>query len=322
MKLSPDSRLLKQLHAATVHLPSSELANLTGLTAALIPSKIIELRHAGYQIDESPLLGYRLIAAPDRLIADDLSSRLEACKLVREILVFEETDSTNHLVTEAGHHGAAEGLVIFAETQKAGRGRLGRKWESSPRQGLWFSILMRPGFALPSWTRLTTWAAIGVATGIEAATGCQTAIKWPNDIYIGGKKVVGILSESHADKEPFAVVGIGININQTDFPEPISTTATSLRIASGSPLDRTQVAVKILMGLDYWSQKLETGFPEIIAAAEARSYLRGRRVEMTGSNESLIGIAGELDPSGGLQVITLDGKQITVTSGEVSVSAH
>ena len=257
----------------------------------------------------------------DRLIADDLSSRLNDCNLVREILVLEETDSTNNIVSQAGQTGAAEGLVVFAETQKAGRGRLGRKWESSPRQGLWFSILMRPGFSMQSWTRLTTWAAVGVATGIENATGCRTAIKWPNDIYIGGKKVVGILTETQSGKNPFAVVGIGINVNQTDFPEPISNTATSLRLASGTVLDRSKIAAEILLALDRWSQKLETGFPEIIAAAEARSFLRGHRVEMTNGTERLVGIAGELDPAGGLQVMTLDGKQITIASGEVSISS-
>ena len=172
---------------------------------------------------------------------------------------------------------------------------------------------------MPSWTRLTTWAAVGVATGIESATGCLTAIKWPNDIYIDGKKAVGILSESHAGKESFAVIGIGLNVNHTDFPESISSTATSLRIATGKQWDRTEIAAEILWSLDRWSQKLETGFSEMIAAAEARSYLRGRRVEMTGGNEPLVGIAGELDPTGALQIITPEGEQITVASGEVSV---
>ena len=111
-------------------------------------------------------------------------------------------------------------------------------------------------------------------------------------------------------------------MNQTDFPEPISNTATSLRLASGTVLDRSKIAAEILLALDRWSQKLETGFPEIIAAAEARSFLRGHRVEMTNGTERLVGIAGELDPAGGLQVMTLDGKQITIASGEVSISSY
>jgi len=259
---------------------------------------------------------------PDLLLADDLLALLEGCELVREIQVIEETDSTNNVVAQLGHAGAGEGLVVFAETQTAGRGRLGRKWESASRQGLWFSMLMRPHFPMPSWTRLTTWAAVGVASGIEAATGCQTAIKWPNDIYIGGKKVVGILIETHAGKEAFAVVGIGVNVNQTGFPEPISSTATSLRLAAGHPLERPQVAVSILRALDHWSRKLDSGFFEIVAAAEERSYLRGRRVEMLSGDGTITGIAGNLDENGALRVTTPGREEVTIASGEVTVAAY
>ena len=252
------------------------------------------------------------------LIADHLSALLENCALAREILVFEETASTNNLVAQLGRDGAGGGMVVFAETQTAGRGRLGRKWESAPRQGLWFSILMRPHFSLPSWTRLTTWAAVGVATGIETATGCRAFIKWPNDIYLGGKKAVGILSESHAGKEAFAVVGIGVNVNQTEFPEPISDTATSLRLAAGHPFDRSLVAVSILRELDRWSGKLGTGFPDIIAEAEARSHLRGRHVSMVWGDRVITGIAGSLDENGALRVTTSEGEQVVVASGEVT----
>ena len=92
--------------------------------------------------------------------------------------------------------GAAEGLVIFAETQTAGRGRLGRRWESDSHKGLWFSVLLRPRFSTALWTRIATWAAVAIAEAIEAETACRAQIKWPNDIYIGGKKVTGILIES------------------------------------------------------------------------------------------------------------------------------
>ena len=319
---SPDQLILRTLRALAVHLPAGEIAGQTGLAPGVVVARIAELRAAGYEIGESPHLGYRLVAAPDRLIAEDLSAMLEGCALVREILVFEETDSTNTRAAQLGRSGAGEGLVVFAETQRAGRGRLGRKWESAPRQGLWFSMLMRPSFPMQSWTRLTTWAAAGTAAGIEEATGCRTAVKWPNDIYIGGKKAVGILSESQAGREAFAVVGIGVNVNQTEFPKAISNTATSLRLAAGRPFDRAQVAVAILRALDYWSRKLETGFQEIVDAAEERSYLRGRRVEMLAGDRMITGIAGKLDENGALQVITPDGEQVTVASGEVTVASH
>ena len=258
---------------------------------------------------------------PSSLNAGELSALLKDCRLAREIIVLDETGSTNEVVTQLGREGAGEGLIVFAETQTAGRGRLGRKWESAPGQGLWFSILMRPPFSMPTWTRLTTWAAVGVAIGIEKVAGCRTTIKWPNDIYIGGKKTVGILSEIRAGNEPFAVVGIGVNINQTSFPESISDTATSLRLAAGKPVDRTLAAVSILRELDHWNDKLDAGFQEIIAAAEARNHLRGRRVEMSSGGENISGIAGTLDENGALNVTTNDGRMVTVASGEISAAA-
>lgn len=257
---------------------------------------------------------------PAPLNADELSAQLKDCQLAREIVVLDETNSTNEVVTQLGRAGAGEGLIVFAETQTAGRGRLGRKWESAPGQGLWFSILMRPRFPMPSWTRLTPWAAVGVADGIEKAAGCRTTIKWPNDIFIGGKKAVGILSEIRAGEAPFAVVGIGVNVNQETFPEPISGTATSLRLAAGKPVDRCQAAVSILRALDQWSRNLDAGFSEIIAAAEARSHLRGRRVELVSGTETISGIAGALDENGALRVTTDDGRETTVASGEVTVA--
>jgi len=263
-----------------------------------------------------------LNSTPDNLIAADLTALLDGCPLIREIVVLEETGSTNSEVARLASGGAREGLVVFAESQSAGRGRLGRKWESSPRQGLWFSLLLRPRTPVALWTRLAPWAALGVAEGIENVVGCRASIKWPNDIFIGDKKTAGILIESQAGPDGFAVVGIGVNVNQEHFPEPIAHTAISLRQAAGHPADRPLLAVAILRQLDRWSRLLESGFHEIVAASESRSYLRGRWVEMRAGTETIEGIAGELDETGALRVLQSDGKTVSISSGEVTVAAH
>jgi BirA family biotin operon repressor/biotin-[acetyl-CoA-carboxylase] ligase len=116
------------------------------------------------------------------------------------------------------------------------------------------------------------------------------------------------------------VIGIGINVNQSEFPESIADTATSLRIAGGRLLDRQQTAAGILRALDGWSRKLESGFSDIVAAAEERSYLRGRRVEMRSGTESIRGVADTLDENGALRVIDSNGECIIISSGEVTVS--
>ena len=320
--ISIDTRIFKELRAAQGHLPGSELAGKIGSDSATVVDRIAELRAAGYEIEEHPHFGFRLVSAPDRLIADDLAAMLDGCWLAREILVFKETGSTNDVVAEMARNGAREGLVVFAEMQSAGRGRLGRKWESASHDGLWFSVLVRPQFPMPLWTRLTTGTAVAVAEGIEEIVPRHAAIKWPNDIFIEGKKVAGILIESRMDKDGFAVIGIGVNVNQTDFPKTISQTAASLRQIAGHSLDRQRVAVSILKKLDASYAKLASAFSEIVAEAEARSYLRGRWVEAQSSDETITGIAGELDENGALRVCRDDGSVVTLAGGEVTLQAH
>lgn len=319
MTKSIDATLLKALRDSAVHLPASELAAQAGSEPAVVFERIAELRAAGYEIDEQPHLGYRLVSAPDRLIADDLRALLDGCRFGREILVLKETASTNDVAAQLGRGGAAEGLVVLAETQTAGRGRLGRKWESASHEGLWFSILIRPHFAMSLWTRLTTWAAVSIAEGIESVVPCLLAIKWPNDLFLGDKKVVGILIESHIDKGGFAVVGIGVNVNQTAFPDAISQTAASLRQAAGSPIDRQLLAASIIRRLAARFEELESEFSNIVAEAEARSFLQGRWVETRSAGEVTVGLAEGLDENGALRLRTRSGEVITLPGGEVSV---
>src|SRR5882724_11748806 len=136
----------------------------------------------------------------DRLIATELRARLEGCRVGNEIVVVEETASTNDLAWEAAERGAAEGFVVFAERQTKGRGQYGRRWESAPFQGLWLSVLLRPALTLGESPRLTTMLAEIVAGTIAEETGCAPTIKPPNDIYISGRKVAGVVVEGRTDK--------------------------------------------------------------------------------------------------------------------------
>src|SRR6185436_7695473 len=142
----------------------------------------------------------RLLGAPDVLHADDLMSRLRQPRVVgRDIRVFQETSSTNDVVEKLARDGVAEGVVVFAESQTKGRGRLGRKWISPAGQGLWFSVLLRPQLPPTAVTQLTIAAATAVARAIRGQTGLVPEIKWPNDIWIQNKKVAGILTELSAE---------------------------------------------------------------------------------------------------------------------------
>jgi BirA family biotin operon repressor/biotin-[acetyl-CoA-carboxylase] ligase len=190
----------------------------------------------------------------DRLIATELRAGLAGCQIGNEIVVVEETESTNDLVWEAAARGAAAGFVVFAERQTKGRGQYGRRWESAPYQGLWFSVLLRPAITLRESPRLTSLLAEVVSATIAEETGCAPTIKPPNDIYLAGRKVAGVLVEGRTagDGSYLAVAGIGINVNQTinDFPEELRASAGSLLIATGRRIDRVKLATAGLRKLD------------------------------------------------------------------------
>jgi BirA family biotin operon repressor/biotin-[acetyl-CoA-carboxylase] ligase len=190
----------------------------------------------------------------DRLIADDLRAGLKGCCLGNELVVVEEARSTNDLAWEAEALGASEGFVVFAERQTAGRGQYGRRWESAPYQGLWFSVLLRPRITLSESLQLTSLLANAAAAIIIEQTGCTASIKAPNDIYVENRKIAGVLVEGRtaSDKSYVAVAGVGVNVNQRleDFPVELQASAGSLRLATGRPVERSRLAIALLRKLD------------------------------------------------------------------------
>jgi BirA family biotin operon repressor/biotin-[acetyl-CoA-carboxylase] ligase len=190
----------------------------------------------------------------DRLVADKLRAALGEGRVGNEIVVIEEARSTNDIVWEAEARGAAEGFVVFAERQTAGRGQYGRRWESAPYQGLWFSVLLRPAITLNESPRLTSLLASVAAATIIEETGCSASIKPPNDIYVTGRKIAGVVVEGRtaSDGSYIAVAGMGLNVNQTleDFPAELRATAGSLRMATGRQIQRGHLAVALLRKLD------------------------------------------------------------------------
>src|SRR5438094_2249843 len=241
-----DAQILNALRAAgDGAISGTELSQKLGLSRAAVWARIEELRSLGYDIEASPHTGYRLLNAPDVLHGDDLLSRLGRTRTVgRDIRVFQETTSTNDIIEKLAHDGVKEGVVVFAESQSKGRGRLGRKWVSPARKGLWFSVLLRPKLRPQAVTQLTIAAATALVRGIRSATGVTLEIKWPNDIYLHGKKVAGILTEMNGelDTVKYVILGIGVDVNlgANEFPADLRKLATSLKIEVGVTLDRAE----------------------------------------------------------------------------------
>lgn len=199
------------------------------------------------------------VDSSDPLIAEELRAALGDARFGNQLFVVAETGSTNDLAWEAESQSAPEGFVVLAERQTAGRGRYGRHWDSALGQGLWFSILLRPRLTMNESPQLTSLLARAIAATIIEETGCAVSIKMPNDIYLGDRKIAGVLVEGRngGDGRYVAVAGLGINVNQLEesFPEQLRTTAGSLRMAIGHPLPRAPLFIALLRKLedDYYS---------------------------------------------------------------------
>ena len=193
------------------------------------------------------------MSAPDRLRSDQLRAVLGPVTIGCEIVVLEETGSTNDVIREREKE-SPEGLVVFAEHQTAGRGQRGNKWESARNKGLWFSILLRPGMGIKDSVRLTSWAAQTVASTIRSNYSLPAEVKLPNDVYVAQRKVAGVLVEMRAQPRSahVAILGIGVNVNYTqdDFPGELRDRSTSIAIATGCPQNRSELAVALLKNLD------------------------------------------------------------------------
>ena len=191
---------------------------------------------------------------PDGLVAEELQTDLASGVIGREIIVLEQTGSTNDAILQIANANSKEGLVVFAEHQTAGRGQRGNRWESAAGKGLWFSILLRPKIDLASSPQLTAWAAEAVSGAIQNEFSLTPTIKPPNDVQIDGRKIAGVLVEMRAQEKAahLAIAGIGVNMNQSreDFPKELQSRAISLAMALGKQIGRQSFAVALLRKLD------------------------------------------------------------------------
>ncbi len=325
-RMSLDVQILTALRAAGDGAVSgADLSQKLLVSRAAIWARIEDLRSLGYDIEASPHRGYRLLSAPDALHADDLLSRLGQTGVIgRDIQVFEETTSTNDVIEKLARDGVKEGAVVFAESQTRGRGRLGRKWLSPAKGGLWFSVLLRPDLRPQEATRLTVASATALRRAIESQTGLKPDIKWPNDILIGGKKVAGILTELNAELDhiKYVILGIGVdvNINQGDFPAELRKLATSLKAELGKPVSRPELAVAILRELDHDYARIAAGqFPALADEWEEHGTTIGQDVVIRMGDHQLRGRAESLGEDGELLLRTEHGHLERIIGGDVAL---
>lgn len=228
-----------------------------------------------------------------------------------KIHTFDIVDSTNEEAKKLADKGVKEGTVIIAKMQKAGKGRLNRDWVS-PKGGLWFSIVLRPDIGSEDSTKITMLAGIAVVESIRYY-GIDASIKWPNDVLINGKKVCGILTEmrSHNKDVDYIVLGLGINVNfdLEELPEQIRSSATSLRYEVGRDVQIQGLLQQIITEVDYYYDILKSGESDkIVENWKKLCDTLGRNVKIKSLNETIEGVAFDIDDMGALSVKAGDGK--------------
>ena len=320
---SPADSILGWLRTAHAPLSGEALAGRLGISRAAVFKHVEALRARGYVIASEHARGYVLSSSPDRLDAIELGPHLRGSW--RRIEWHAEVDSTQRVARELAHDGAEEGTIVIAEAQTAGRGRLGRTWHSPPGANLYCSIILRPALAPDVVPQVALVAGLGVAEAIEGV-GLAAALKWPNDVLVGGRKVVGILTEMEAELERVRVViiGIGVNVNAQpgDFPPYLRDKATSLAIAAGRPIDRLQLTARMLASLErVYGRFLDGGFPALRDEWNRRAALTGRQVTVTVSGTDVAGEVVGIDEDGALRLVDRTGGVHRILAGEVTIAA-
>jgi BirA family biotin operon repressor/biotin-[acetyl-CoA-carboxylase] ligase len=218
-------------------------------------------------------------------------------------------------------HGAPEGLCVIAREQTAGRGRRERAWSSPADAGLYFSLVLRPRMKQELWPLLTMMAALAVHDALVRACSLRTDIKWPNDVYAGGRKLCGILAETvKAETGRAVVVGIGINLNEHAFPEELKSIATSVKAETGQPLDRELLIEELVRALGEKYEMLQSEGGALVMLGEwteRSSYAVGKSVRVELGDETIEGVTRGLEPDGALRVETVAGEIRLVRAGDV-----
>ena len=307
---------------ATIVISGARIAREIGVSRSTVWRWVERLRGLGVKVKGQAATGYFLEKIPDILTPDVLKQRLKGSLFGKRIYHFFKTDSTNRVAFELGHAGEAEGAVVLAEEQTAGRGRAGRTWHSERAAGVYLTLLLRPKLAPVQAPLLTMMAGLSAHTAVEAVTGLAVDLKWPNDLIIRGKKAGGILTEMHAEpgQVRFVIVGIGLNVNQEQFPGELANVATSLRQETGKPQPRMELLVRLLREFESdYNRFVREGVASVVKRFEVlSSYAHGKRVSVTNGVESYLGTTAGLGPEGLLQVERDDGRVVTVIAGDVA----
>ena len=307
----------------TLVISGTKLAEEIGSNRSEVWRLIEQLRSYGVQIAGHAAIGYQLMKVPDLALPEVLDPLISGTMFAKRIHHFFRVGSTNSEAMQAAAARAVEGSVYLAEEQISGRGRGGHSWTSPPSTGIYCSSILRPSVAPADALLLSLITGLSVAHAVVEVTGVKPDLRWPNDLMIGDKKFCGILTEMNAEvtRVRYAVVGIGINVSQLEFPAELAEIATSLRIETGREWSRVELLASLLQSLDWEYRALNSGDLASVRGdifrrfEQCSTYARGKHVTVD-EDGGYEGVTAGLDARGFLLVDTSTGVK-TVLSGSV-----
>lgn len=317
------TKILKLLKETSDYISGQQLCDSFQVSRTAVWKAIEQLKKEGYEIEAVRNKGYRLVDSPDIVSSAEIESVIKTKWAGKNVIYFDETDSTNIQAKLAGENQEVHGTLITADRQSAGKGRRGRSWESPKGQCIYMTILLRPELPPEKAPMLTLVMALSAAEAVREQTGLEAEIKWPNDIVLNKKKICGILTEmsTEIDYINYVVTGIGINTNQETFSEEIQERATSLLIEGGKHIRRSELIAAVM-------ERYEENY-EIFMKTEDLSALIdkyngmlvncGREVRVLDPKGEYSAQALGINEKGELIVITADGVKSRIFAGEVSV---
>ncbi|MDP5019888.1 MAG: biotin--[acetyl-CoA-carboxylase] ligase [Opitutales bacterium] len=320
------SILLAFLEADGEPVSGDRLAKELGVSRVAIWSRLERLRASGYVFAASTRKGYALRSVPRHLDPALLDAHLRRLKVTPKVEFLAEVDSTNSEAERRLAVGQEAPFAVLARTQKAGRGRLGRKWHSAPSGNLYLSLAFRPFIPPDRLKPFTLWMGLALCAHVEKSLGLKLGLKWPNDLQApDGRKVAGMLTEARLDADSVRELVFGVGLNLTgapkDFPADLRASAGSLEAALGAPLDLNREAAGVIAALFRAWEQFEEGtwsrsfrrlwsHHDVLAGKSVRVGLRG---------DPVAGIVDGIDDEGSLILRTGGGRRAIVSSGEVTL---
>lgn len=305
------------------YVSGAQIAEQIGVSRNAVWKAVKSLESEGYLIEAVNSKGYRISSDNNKLSSEIITAGLETKDIGRNMVVIDETDSTNNYAKELASAGAVHGTTVIADRQTAGKGRMGRRFESPSGTGVYISVVIRPDMSVEEAQLITSCAACAAAEAAEELCGKTVAIKWVNDLYMNGKKICGILTEASLSLEmqalDYAVIGIGINVLSAKqlFSDELNSIATSIEDEAGVKISRNSLCTAVLNKLE--EQLKDISSRSFLEDYRRREMLSGNMITANAGGMQITGKAVGIDENANLIIELSDGTRKALSSGEASL---